>query len=101
MLRTAALRRPRLLVPSLAGRLPVQTKEVTTSRGTPSSRGSWRGTRRQDKRPGVIVVHEWWGHNEHARHQAMRLAEAGYVAWRSTCTARVRPPPIRRRPRPS
>lgn len=31
------------------------------------------------KRPGVLVVHEWWGHNEHARKQAERLAEAGYV----------------------
>ena len=26
------------------------------------------------KRPGVLVVHEWWGHNEHARNQAVRLA---------------------------
>ena len=33
------------------------------------------------KRPGVLVVHEWWGHNEHARNQAKRLAEAGYVAF--------------------
>ncbi len=33
------------------------------------------------RRPGVIVVHEWWGFNEHARHQAERLAEAGYVAF--------------------
>ena len=31
-------------------------------------------------RPGVIVIHEWWGHNEHAREQARRLARAGYVA---------------------
>src|SRR6266545_26651 len=33
------------------------------------------------KRPGVIVVHEWWGMNEHARNQAIRLAKAGYVAF--------------------
>jgi dienelactone hydrolase len=33
------------------------------------------------KRPGVLVVHEWWGHNEHARNQAKRLAEAGYVGF--------------------
>jgi dienelactone hydrolase len=33
------------------------------------------------KRPGLLVVHEWWGHNEHARNQARRLAEAGYVAF--------------------
>jgi dienelactone hydrolase len=33
------------------------------------------------KRPGVIVVHEWWGHNEHARNAATKLAEAGYAAF--------------------
>jgi dienelactone hydrolase len=32
------------------------------------------------KRPGVLVVHEWWGHNEHARNAARKLARAGYVA---------------------
>ncbi|TDO16604.1 MULTISPECIES: dienelactone hydrolase family protein [Halomonas] len=33
------------------------------------------------KRPGVLVVHEWWGHNDFARNQAERLAEAGYTAF--------------------
>jgi dienelactone hydrolase len=33
------------------------------------------------KRPGVIVVHEWWGHNDHARAAAQRLAQAGYVGF--------------------
>jgi dienelactone hydrolase len=33
------------------------------------------------KRPGILVVHEWWGHNQHARNQALRLAKAGYVAF--------------------
>ncbi len=32
------------------------------------------------KRPGVLVVHEWWGHNEYARKRAMMLAELGYTA---------------------
>lgn len=32
------------------------------------------------KRPAVLVVHEWSGLNEHARHNARRLAQAGYVA---------------------
>lgn len=32
------------------------------------------------KRPGVLVVHEWWGHNEHARESARKLAELGYTA---------------------
>ncbi len=32
------------------------------------------------KRPAVLVVHEWWGHNEYARKRARMLAEQGYVA---------------------
>lgn len=31
-------------------------------------------------RPGVIVVHEWWGHNDYARKRANMLAELGYTA---------------------
>jgi len=32
------------------------------------------------KRPGVLVVHEWWGQNEYARKRATMLAELGYTA---------------------
>ena len=32
------------------------------------------------KRPGVLVVHEWWGLNDFARTQAKKLAGMGYVA---------------------
>ena len=32
------------------------------------------------KRPGVLVVHEWWGLNDYARKRAEQLAELGYVA---------------------
>lgn len=32
------------------------------------------------QKPGILVVHEWWGHNEHARKKAEELAEMGYVA---------------------
>ena len=31
------------------------------------------------KRPGVLVVHEWWGQNEYARTRARMLAELGYT----------------------
>lgn len=34
----------------------------------------------QGKRPGVLVVHEWWGLNEYARKRARMLAELGYTA---------------------
>ena len=33
------------------------------------------------KRPGILVVHEWWGHNAYARKRARMLAEMGYVAF--------------------
>jgi len=32
------------------------------------------------KRPGVLVVHEWWGHNAYARKRADMLAKLGYTA---------------------
>lgn len=34
----------------------------------------------KEKRPGVLVVHEWWGNNEYARKRAIMLAELGYIA---------------------
>ncbi|WP_434042922.1 MULTISPECIES: dienelactone hydrolase family protein [Sorangium] len=30
--------------------------------------------------PGVVVIHEWWGLNEHIKHWTDRLAEDGYAA---------------------
>lgn len=33
------------------------------------------------KLPGVLVVHEWWGHNAYADRRARELAEAGYAAF--------------------
>ena len=33
------------------------------------------------KRPGVLVVHEWWGHNSYARKRADMLAQLGYVGF--------------------
>jgi len=34
----------------------------------------------EGKRSAVLVVHEWWGHNEYPRSRARMLAELGYVA---------------------
>ena len=35
---------------------------------------------KKDKRPGILVVHEWWGLNEYSRSRARQLAELGYIA---------------------
>src|SRR5437763_7894708 len=58
----------------------VKTRELEYRQGETVLQGfvAWDDAAR-GKRPGVLVVHEWWGHNEHARNQARRLAEAGYV----------------------
>jgi len=33
------------------------------------------------KRPGVLIVHEWWGLNDYAKSRARELAGMGYVAF--------------------
>lgn len=35
---------------------------------------------RPDKRPGILVMHEWWGLNDYAKRRARQLAQLGYVA---------------------
>ncbi len=32
------------------------------------------------KRPGILVVHEWWGLNDYSRRRAKELAELGYIS---------------------
>ena len=32
------------------------------------------------KRPGILIIHEWWGHNNYVRERADMLAELGYTA---------------------
>lgn len=36
---------------------------------------------RKDRRPGVLVVHEWWGITQHVRDSARELAQLGYTAF--------------------
>lgn len=38
------------------------------------------GVKIGEKKPAVIIVHEWWGHNDYARGRADKLADLGYVA---------------------
>lgn len=70
-----------LLTASTAALAEVRTKEVSYSTGGVTMKGyvayddSLKG-----KRPGVLVVHEWWGNNDYARKRARMLAELGYTA---------------------
>ncbi len=60
----------------------VKTKAVTYSFDGTTLKGylAWDDTQ-TGKRPGVMVVHEWWGINEYAKKRAEQLAGMGYVAF--------------------
>jgi dienelactone hydrolase len=60
----------------------VKTQEVDYKQGDTPLHGflAWNDAAR-GKRPGVLVVHEWWGLNDNTRNQAKRLAQSGYVAF--------------------
>jgi dienelactone hydrolase len=63
-------------------RAEVKTREVAYRQGAVALRGFLAyDDSSEARRPGVIVVHEWWGLNQYARDQAVRLARAGYVAF--------------------
>lgn len=60
----------------------IVTKEVEyTVGGQPFTGFLAYDENKTGKRPGVLVVHEWWGHNDYARSRAEQLAEMGYVAF--------------------
>lgn len=65
-----------------AAEAKVQTKVIKYSDGETELQGflAWDDAV-SGKRPGVLVVHEWWGLADHARDRAKMLAELGYVAF--------------------
>jgi len=60
----------------------VQSKAVPYTQGETSFEGflAWDDSGK-GKRPGILIVHEWWGLNEYARSRAEQLAALGYVAF--------------------
>ncbi len=70
-----------LCLPTSAALATVQGKEVSYSADGTTLKG-WIAydDAVKGKRPAVLVVHEWWGHNAYARKRANMLAELGYVA---------------------
>ncbi|RRQ22794.1 dienelactone hydrolase family protein [Thiohalobacter thiocyanaticus] len=69
-----------LLVAPLAGAAVVGEEVVYTSGDTELHGFIAHDEAVRGKRPGVLVVHEWWGHNDYARDRARQLAGLGYVA---------------------
>ena len=70
-----------LMLAAVAAHAAVHGKEVsynangTTLKGYVAYDDAVKG-----KRPGVLVVHEWWGLNDYARKRARKLAQQGYTA---------------------
>lgn len=70
-----------MLVAAPASHAAVQGREVTYSTNGTALKGYIAyDDATKGKRPGILVVHEWWGHNEYARKRARMLAERGYTA---------------------
>ncbi len=69
--------------PQTEEELPVKVKgeEVTYASDSTNLKGYLAfDENKQGKRPGVLIVHEWWGHNDYVRERADMLAELGYTA---------------------
>lgn len=60
----------------------VQTKQITYKHGDMECRGflAWDDAI-EGPRPGVLVVHEWWGLDAYAKRRAEMLAKLGYIAF--------------------
>lgn len=70
-----------LFRPGTAG-AEVQTKTIPYQHAGKEYRGFLAWDDASDaKRPGVLVVHEWWGLNDYARQRTEQLAKLGYVAF--------------------
>jgi len=59
----------------------IQSEEVSYKAGDTTLEGyvAWDANK-EGPRPGVLVVHQWWGHSDYVRKRARMLAELGYTA---------------------
>jgi dienelactone hydrolase len=70
-----------LLVTVTASQAEIETRLVDYEAGGKKMQGflAWDNTI-TGKRPGILVVHEWWGLNDYTRGRAKQLAGLGYTA---------------------
>ncbi len=70
-----------LMFAAAAAQAAVHGKEVSYEAGNTRLKGYIAyDDAVKGKRPGVLVVHEWWGLNDYARKRARMLAKQGYTA---------------------
>jgi dienelactone hydrolase len=71
-----------LMVVTSFGGAAVKTENITYKQGDTELQGYLAyDDNMKDKRPGVLVVPEWWGLNEYPKSRAEQLAKLGYVAF--------------------
>lgn len=70
-----------LLATAPALQAAIQTKEISYKANGTTMKGylAWDDSI-SGHRPGVLVVHEWWGLNDYARSRARDIASLGYTA---------------------
>jgi dienelactone hydrolase len=71
-----------LVLITFSARAAIHTERVTYNHGDTVLEGHLAyDDSLTGKRPGVLVVHEWLGLNDHSKKRAEKLAELGYVAF--------------------
>jgi dienelactone hydrolase len=66
----------------IAARAEIQSETIDYQDGDTALKGHlYYDDSIEGKRPGVLVVHEWWGLNDYAKKRAEMLAGLGYVAF--------------------
>jgi dienelactone hydrolase len=71
-----------LLALSLSAHAAIKEEPVTYKDGDTTMKGFVvYDDAKKGKRPGIIVVHEWWGITKHTRNEARKFAQQGYTAF--------------------
>ncbi len=71
-----------LLAVSFTAHAAIKEEAVTYKDGNTTLKGFLvYDDAKKGKRPGMVVVHEWWGITKHTRAEARRFAEQGYTAF--------------------
>jgi dienelactone hydrolase len=65
-----------------AGSAAIKTENVSYKQGDTELQGYLAyDDATHEKRPGVLIIHEWWGLNDYPKKRAEQLAQMGYVAF--------------------
>lgn len=69
------------LISTLVSCAGIRKEEVSYKVEGLEHKGYYAGPRGVGLKPGVVIVHEWWGHNDYVRKRAEQLSKMGYHAF--------------------